>query len=312
MKYRNLGESGLEVSEVGLGCNNFGRRWGYDRAKTIIGGALDHGVNFLDTADVYGESESESIIGKALRGKRDEVVIGTKFASPMGEGPNSSGGSRKYVTDALEASLRRLQTDYVDLYQMHFPDRSTPIDETLRALDDMVTAGKVRYIGCSNFPAWEIVDAVWTSRTERLSRFVSCQPPYNILERGIEAEILPACRRYGLGILPYYPLASGFLTGKYDPGATPQEGTRLHYFPNIAERQLTEEKFAVLGRLQNFAGQRGHSTLELAIAWLLANPQVSSVISGASTSEQVGQNVAAAEWRLTPADIEELDTIAPA
>ena len=312
MKYRNLGESGLEVSEVGLGCNNFGRRWGYDRAKTIIGGALDRGVNFLDTADVYGESESETIIGKALRGKRDEVVIGTKFASPMGEGPNSRGGSRKYVADALEASLRRLQTDYVDLYQMHFPDRSTPIDETLRALDDMVTAGKVRYIGCSNFPAWEIVDAVWTSRTERLSRFVSCQPPYNILERGIEAEILPACRRYGLGILPYYPLASGFLTGKYDPGATPQEGTRLHYFPNIAERQLTEEKFAVLGRLQDFAGQRGHSTLELAIAWLLANPQVSSVISGASTAEQVGQNVAAAEWRLTPADIEELDTIAPA
>ena len=312
MKYRNLGESGLEVSEVGLGCNNFGRRWGYDRAKTIIGGALDRGVNFLDTADVYGESESESIIGRVLHGVRHEVVIGTKFASPMGEGPNSRGGSRKYVADALEASLRRLQTDYVDLYQMHFPDRSTPIDETLRALDDMVTAGKVRYIGCSNFPAWEIVDAVWTSRTERLSRFVSCQPPYNILERGIEAEILPACRRYGLGILPYYPLASGFLTGKYDPGAAPQEGTRLHYFPNIAERQLTEEKFAVLGRLQDFAGQRGHSTLELAIAWLLANPQVSSVISGASTAEQVGQNVAAAEWRLTPADIEELDAIAPA
>lgn len=312
MKYRNLGESGLEVSEVGLGCNNFGRRWGYDRAKIIIGGALDHGVNFLDTADVYGESESESIIGRALHGVRHEVVIGTKFASPMGDGPNSSGGSRKYVTDALEASLKRLQTDYVDLYQMHFPDRSTPIDETLRALDDMVTAGKVRYIGCSNFTAWEIVDAVWTSRTERLSRFVSCQPPYNMLERGIEAEILPACRRYGLGILPYYPLASGFLTGKYDPGATPQEGTRLHYFPNIAERQLTEEKFAVLGRLQDFAGQRGHSTLELAIAWLLANPQVSSVISGASTAEQVGQNVAAAEWRLTPADIEELDAIAPA
>ncbi len=312
MKYRNLGNSGLEVSEVGLGCNNFGRRWRYDRAKTIIDAALDNGVNFLDTADVYGESESESIIGKALRGIRSEVVIGTKFASPMGTGPNSSGGSRKYVVDALEASLTRLQTDYVDLYQMHFPDPSTPIDETLRALDDLVTAGKVRYIGCSNFPGWEIVDAVWTSRTERLSRFVSCQPPYNILERGIEAEILPACRRYGLGILPYYPLASGFLTGKYDPGAAPQEGTRLHYFPNIAERQLTKEKFAVLGKLQEFAAQRGHSTLELAIAWLLANPQVSSVISGASTAEQVEQNVAAAEWRLTPADVEELDAIAPA
>ena len=311
MKYRNLGESGLEVSEVGLGCNNFGRRWRYDRAKTIIDAALDNGVNFLDTADVYGESESESIIGKALRGIRGDVVIGTKFSSPMGTGPNSRGGSRKYVVDALDASLERLQTDYVDLYQMHFPDRSTPIDETLRALDDMVTAGKVRYIGCSNFSAWEIVDAVWTSRTERLSRFVSCQPPYNILERGIESEILPACRRYGLGILPYYPLASGFLTGKYDSGAAPQEGTRLHYFPNIAERQLTEEKFAVLGRLQEFAGQRGHSTLELAIAWLLANPQVSSVISGASTADQVAQNVAAAEWRLTPADIEELDAIAP-
>ena len=312
MKYRNLGSSGLEVSEVGLGCNNFGRRWRYDRAKTIIDAALDNGVNFLDTADVYGESESENIIGKALLGKRGEVVIGTKFSSPMGTGPNSSGGSRKYVTDALDASLKRLQTDYVDLYQMHFPDRSTPIDETLRALDDMVTAGKVRYIGCSNFPAWEIVDAVWTSRTERLSRFVSCQPPYNILDRGIEAEILPACRRYGLGILPYYPLASGFLTGKYDFGSAPPEGTRLHYFPNIAERHLTEEQFSVLGRLQAFAESRGHSTLELAIAWLLANPQVSSVISGASTAEQVEQNVAAAEWRLTPADVEELDAIAPA
>lgn len=312
MKYRNLGKSGLEVSEVGLGCNNFGRRWDYERSKTIIDAALDNGVNFLDTADVYGEGESESVIGKALKGIRDEVVIGTKFSGAMGAGPNSRGGSRKYIIDALDASLKRLQTDYVDLYQMHGPDHSTPIDETLRALDDMVRAGKVRYIGCSNFPAWEIVDAIWTSRNGRLSHFVSCQPPYNIIERGIETEILPACRRYGLGILPYYPLASGFLSGKYSRGDTPVEGTRLHYFPHIAERHLTEEKFAVLGRLQDFAGQRGHTTLELAVAWLLANPQVSSVISGASTGEQVGQNVAAAEWRLTPADVEELDAIAPA
>ena len=257
MKYRNLGKSGLEVSEVGLGCNNFGRRWDYERAKTIIGGALDNGINFLDTADVYSDGESESIIGRALHGIRDQVVIGTKFAGAMGEGPNSSGGSRKYLIDALDASLRRLQTDYVDLYQMHGPDRSTPIHETLRALDDMVTAGKVRYIGCSNFPGWEIVDAVWTSRTERMAHFVSCQPPYNILDRGIEAEILPACRRYGLGILPYYPLASGFLTGKYDQGNAPPEGTRLHFFPNIAERHLTEEKFASLGRLQEFARATG-------------------------------------------------------
>ena len=312
MKYRNLGKSGLEVSEVGLGCNNFGRRWDYERAKTIIGGALDNGINFLDTADVYSDGESESIIGRALQGIREQVVIGTKFAGAMGERPNSSGGSRKYVVAALDASLRRLQTDYVDLYQMHGPDRSTPIDETLHALDDMVTAGKVRYIGCSNFPGWEIVDAVWTSRTERLAHFVSCQPPYNILDRGIEAEILPACRRYGLGILPYYPLASGFLTGKYDQGNAPPEGTRLHFFPNIAERHLTEEKFASLGRLQEFARRRGHSTLELAIAWLLANPQVSSVISGASTAEQVRQNVVAAEWKLTADDIKELDAISPA
>ena len=312
MKYRNLGSSGLEVSEVGLGCNNFGRRWDFDRAKPIVAAALDNGVNFLDTADVYSDGASESIIGKALRGIRDQVVIGTKFSGAMGTGPNSSGGSRKYVIDALDASLKRLQTDYVDLYQMHGPDRATPIDETLRALDDMVTAGKVRYIGCSNFPSWEIVDAMWTSRTERLAHFVSCQPPYNILDRGIEAEILPACRRYGLGILPYYPLASGFLTGKYGQGDAPPEGTRLHFFPNIAERHLNEEKFATLGRLQDFAGHRGHSTLELAIAWLLANPQVSSVISGASTAEQVRQNVVAAEWRLTPGDIQELDEIAPA
>ena len=231
MKYRNLGKSGLEVSEVGLGCNNFGRRWDYERAKTIVGGALDNGINFLDTADVYSDGESESIIGRALHGLRDQVVIGTKFAGAMGEGPNSSGGSRKYLIDALDASLRRLQTDYVDLYQMHGPDRSTPIHETLRALDDMVTAGKVRYIGCSNFPGWEIVDAVWTSRTERLAHFVSCQPPYNILDRGIEAEILPACRRYGLGILPYYPLASGFLTGKYGPGGHPTRRNEAALLP---------------------------------------------------------------------------------
>ncbi len=311
MNYRNLGNSGLEVSEVGLGCNNFGRRWDFTRSRSIIHAALDSGINFLDTADVYGEGGSESIIGKALRGSRSRVVIGTKFSGAMGSGPNTGGASRKYVIDALDASLQRLQTDYVDLYQIHGPDPRTPIEETLRALDDVISAGKVRYVGCSNFPAWEIVEATWVSRTERLARFVSCQPPYNILERGIEAEVLPVCKRYGLGILPYYPLASGFLTGKYNPSEKPSEGTRLHFFPNIAERHLTDQKFEALGRLVEFAGQRDHSILELAIAWLLANPQVSSVIAGASSPEQVEQNVRAAEWRLTPGEVAELDRLVP-
>ncbi len=311
MNYRKLGDSGLDVSEIGLGCNNFGRRWDYTKSRTIIRAALDNGVNFLDTADVYGDGASESIIGRALKGSRSQVVIGTKFSDAMGEGPNTRGGSRKYVIDALDASLRRLQTDYVDLYQMHGPDAGTPIEETLRALDDLISAGKVRYVGCSNFPAWEIVEAIWTSKIQRLAGFISCQPPYNILERDIEAEVLPVCRRYGLGILPYYPLASGFLSGKYKPDEAPPEGTRLHDFPHIAERHLNESKFAILNRLSEFASQRGRTVLDLAFAWLLANPQVSSVIAGASSPEQVARNVEAAAWKLTPGEVAELDELAP-
>ncbi len=312
MKYRRLGSSGLEVSEVGLGCNNFGRRWDYTRSELVIQAALDNGINFLDTADVYGDGASESVLGRAIQGQRANVVLATKFAGAMGDGPNTGGTSRKYVIDALEASLRRLQTDYIDLYQIHGPDPSTPIEETLRTLDDLVSMGKVRYIGCSNFESWRVVEGLWTSRTEHLTRFVSCQPPYNILERAIEAELLPVCRRYGLGILPYYPLASGFLTGKYRPGESPPEGTRFNYFPNIAERHLTDAKFSLLDGLRAFAEQRGHTTLQLAIAWLLANPQVSSVIAGASSREQIEQNVGSAEWMLSPDELTELDTLAPA
>jgi len=309
MEYRNLGRSGLQVSVVGLGCNNFGGRLDIDQTRAVVGKALDLGINLLDTADVYGGGgKSEEQLGEVLKGRRHEVVLATKFASPMGEGPMQRGGSRQHIIQAVEDSLRRLQTDYIDLYQMHRPDASTPIEETLRALDDLVRAGKVRYIGNSNFTGWQVVESHYLAEKHNLAPFISAQNEYNLLDRRIERELVPACDKYGVGILPFFPLASGFLTGKYRPGEEPPQGARLSSGP-MAGRVLNEGNFATLTRLEDFATQRGHTILELAIGWLASQSHVPSVISGATKPEQVEANVAAANWKLTPEELAEVDAI---
>jgi aryl-alcohol dehydrogenase-like predicted oxidoreductase len=306
MEFRNLGDSGLKVSTVGLGCNNFGMRIDADQTKAVVHAALDAGINFFDTADVYGGQKSEVFLGQALKGiDRHSVVIATKFAMPTGEG--RQGASRRYIMSAVEASLDRLGTDYIDLYQQHRPDPDTPIEETLRALDDLVSAGKVRYLGNSNFNGWQLADADWTARSEGLNRFVSAQNHYNLLDRRIEREVLPACERFGLGQLPYFPLASGLLTGKYDRGRPAPEGTRLS--GERGQNALTDANFDVVERLQRFAKERGHSLLELAISWLASNPLVASVISGATRPEQVQANVTAASWTLTGEELAEIQSL---
>ena len=310
MEQRNLGRSGLQVSIVGLGCNNFGRRCDKEQTAVVVQKALELGITLFDTADIYGPGGlSEEYLGAALQGKRREVIIATKFVGPMGEGPLWGGASRRYIVDAVEASLRRLGTDYIDLYQIHFPDTNTPIDETLRALDDLVRQGKVRYIGCSNFTGWQVVEAQWITRTQHLSPIVSAQNQYNLLDRRIERALVPASRAYGLGILPYFPLASGFLTGKYRSGQPPPEGTRLAGAGPMADRVLTERNFETLTKLEAFVESRGRSMLDLAIGWLASQPCVASVIAGATKPEQLEQNASAAEWRLTAEELAEVDTM---
>lgn len=310
MEYRHLGRSGLQVSVVGLGCNNFGGRLDVDRTRAVVDKALDLGINFLDTADVYGGGgKSEQQIGEVLKGRRHDVVLATKFSGKMGEGPMMSGGSRRHIVAALEESLRRLQTDYIDLYQYHFPDPATPIEESLRALDDLVRAGKVRYIGSSNFTGWQVVEAHYLAERHGLTPFISAQNQYNLLERRVERELAPACMKYGVGILPYFPLASGFLTGKYRPGEAAPEGTRLAAAGPMAQRILNEGNYETLQRLEQFAEGRGHTVLELAIGWLASQPHVGSVIAGATRPEQVESNVAAGAWKLSPEELAEVDTI---
>ena len=309
MEYRNLGPSGLQVSAVGLGCNNFGGRIDLDQTLAVVNKALDLGITLFDTANIYGgQGKSEEFLGKALGSRRQDVVLATKFAGKMGDGPMQSGASRRNIVSAVEASLRRLNTDYIDLYQVHFPDTATPIEETLRALDDVVRAGKVRYIGHSNFAGWQIAEAEFTARAHNLTRFVSSQNEYSLLNRRVEAEVVPAARQYGLSILPYFPLASGFLTGKYRQGEAKPEGTRLAASP-MADRLLTDKNFETLGRLEAFARERDHSTLDLAIGWLASKPYVGSVIAGATKPEQLEQNVRAGEWRLNADEMAEVDAI---
>ena len=308
MEYRRLGNSGLKVSAVGLGGNNFG--WWADEQTSIavINHAVDAGINFIDTADVYDRGHSEEFVGKAVKGKRSQVIIATKFASPMGDGPNERGGSRYYIMKAVDASLKRLQTDCIDLYQMHMPDSTTPIEETLRALDDLVRAGKVRYIGCSNFAAWQLCEALWVSRVNNLQSFVSVQPRYNIFDRRIEAELVPCCQAYDIGVIPYSPLAGGFLTGKYRQGEAPPDGRLSEQMP-LQRGLFSETNWSKLAKLEAFATERGHTVLELAIAWLLAKPCLSTVIAGARKIEQVSANVAAGEWKLTAEEVTAVETI---
>ncbi len=306
MQLRRLGNSGLKVSVIGLGCNNFGMRIDQAQTRMVVDAALDAGINFFDTADIYGGSKSEVFLGEALKGRRDKAVLATKFANPMGEGAYQRGGARRYIVKAVEDSLKRLNTDHIDLYQMHVPDADTPIEETLRALDDLVRAGKVLYIGNSNFTGWQIADADWTSRTQGLERFVSAQNNFSLLERGVEREVLPACERFGLGLLPYFPLASGFLTGKYHRGEPPRQGTRLAAWGKRGEAALNDRNFDRLEALDRWAEQRGRRILDLAFAWLLGHGAVSSVIAGATSPEQVQANARCAEWILTPEEVSEV------
>jgi len=282
MEMRNLGRSGLQVSLVGLGCNNFGMLE-LEASRKVVHRALDLGVTLFDTADVYGNrGGSEDQLGVMLGSRRKDIVLATKFGMPMDDSGAKSGASRRYIFAAVEASLKRLQTDWIDLYQVHRPDDKTPIDETLSALDDLVRQGKVRYIGCSNFAAWQVADSQWTSRDRRLNSFVSAQDEYSLVVRDIERELIPALEAHGVGLLPYFPLASGLLTGKYQHGAEPPAGTRFTLMKRLADRYMTEVNWKIVAALEAFCAARGHSLLELAFSWLASRPQIASVIAGAT------------------------------
>ena len=299
----------LQASVIGLGCNNFGRRLDEEQSSAVVHAALDAGVTFFDTADIYGGTRSEEILGRALGSRRDEIAVATKFGMPVDE--DRRGAKPDYVLRAVEDSLRRLGTDHIDLYQLHTPDQDTPIADTLGALDSLVRSGKVLEIGCSNFDAKQLVEAD-DAAAPGTARFVSVQNEYSLLHRDPEAEVLPECERLGLAFIPYFPLMSGLLSGKYRRGEAPPPGTRLGTYSaeDVAEH-MTEQNLDAVDRLSAWAGERGHTTLELAVAWLLARPAVATVIAGASTPEQVRQNVAAATWQLTPAEASEVEALAP-
>jgi 1-deoxyxylulose-5-phosphate synthase len=308
MEYRQLGKSGLRVSVIGLGGNTFGRYADQQQTTAIVRQALESGINMIDTADVYGNGVSEGLLGKAIQGHRDELVIATKVGMRMGDGPNEHGSSRRRVISGCEASLRRLQIDAIDLYQIHTFDPLTPLEETLGALDDLVRAGKVRYIGCSNYDAWRIVQALWISDRAHLARFVSIQPEYNLLKRDAERDITPVCEEFGLGIIPYFPLEAGVLTGKYKPDEQPPEGTRGYDNPRFASR-LARPTLETVQRLDAWAHDSGHSVTELALAWLASRPAVSTIIAGTRRPEQVVANARAADWKLSPDDLAEVERL---
>jgi aryl-alcohol dehydrogenase-like predicted oxidoreductase len=305
METRKIGS--LDVTVVGLGTNNFGFGMAGDAVGPVVDATLEQGINFLDTADSYGASEER--LGQALGSRRDQVLIATKFASPVIGEEGTGGAKPEYVRHAVDASLRRLGTDRIDLYQIHRPDPETPIAETLGALDELVKAGKVREIGSSNFSAAEIREADAAAKAGGLARFVSVQNHYNLLNRVDEAEVIPTCAELGIAYLPYFPLASGLLTGKYERGQKPAEGTRLQRWGDRAAGILTDAAFDKVDALAKWAGDHGHSVLDLAFAWLLAKPGVVSVIAGATKVEQVRSNAAAGEWRLTPEEVAEVDAL---
>jgi aryl-alcohol dehydrogenase-like predicted oxidoreductase len=310
METRNLGGSGLRVSAVGLGCNNFGQRSDLETSRKIIHKAIDLGITLFDTADIYaGRGGSENVLGQVLGDRRKDIVLATKFSKSMADDGTKQGASRRYIMQAVEDSLRRLKTDYIDLYQQHDYDDLTPIDETLRALDDLIRQGKVRYIGCSNFPAWRVAEAQLIARSINTSAFVSCQDEYSLLVRGIEKDLLPAAKAYTMGLLPFFPLANGLLVGKYKRGEKPPADSRLGKVDYLRERYMNDRNLDVVQKLGEFAHQHGKTLLELAFSWLAARPQVSSVIAGASSPEQIEQNVKAIAWKLTPEDMATIDEI---
>src|SRR3954466_13667187 len=314
MNYSHLGNSGLGVSVVVGGCNKFGRKLGADGTRAFVDAAFDAGITLFDTADIYGtpHGASEEQLGAALKGRRDEIVLATKFGMDMA-GMNGADrgarGSRGYIIRAVEASLRRLDTDYIDLYQVHAPDPATPIDETLSALDDLVRSGKVRYLGNSNFAGWQIADADWTARAATTTPFISAQNQYSLLQRAVETEVVPACQQFGLGLLPFFPLDSGLLTGKYKRGEKPAAGTRLSL--ERYQRWLDNADWDTIEALTTFGSERGRSLLDVAIAGLAARPAVTSVIAGATSAEQVQANAAAGAWQLTAEDVSALDELLP-
>lgn len=313
METRNLGSSGLRVSAVGLGTNNLGQRLDASASRIVVQAALASGITLFDTADRYpmnSPGRSEELLGDALGRRRADVVVATKFGMAMDPAGTKSGASRRYIMAAVDASLRRLGTDWIDLYQVHCFDPLTPLDETVAALDDLIAQGKVRYAGVSNFTSWQVADAVWTAKCAHRTPIVSVQDEYSLVVRDIERELIPCAVAHGLGVLPYFPLASGLLSGKYRDGATPA-GTRLSGGTGMSARFLSAANRAVADRLAAFAEARGHTLLELAFSWLLARPNVASVIAGASNAQQIEANVAAADWKLTPEDLAEIDTIAP-
>lgn len=309
METRKIGD--LDVTIVGIGCNNFGRRLDIAGTEGVVHAAMEAGINFFDTADSYGDGTSEEYLGKALGPRRDEVIIATKFGVQLGDDPSRGGASPRWIERAVEDSLRRLGTDRIDLYQLHRPDENTPIEDTLEALDRLISAGKVRQIGCSNHSEAQIEGALSTSRERDLARFVSVQNEYSLLHREPEKNgVIEACQRNGLALLPYFPLASGMLTGKYTRGKEAPAGSRLAGMSaSRADRFANARNFDRVERLEAFVKERGHTILELAISWLVAQPVVASVIAGATSPEQVQANAEAAKWQLLPEDLTEIDRI---
>ena len=311
MRINRLGDSGLAVSAVGLGTNNFGMKLDVPGCREVLDAALDCGITLIDTADSYGESEAR--LGELLQGRPHDVVLATKFGSSVRRRGGDNGldwdarGSRRYVRRAVESSLRNLRTAWIDLYQLHRPDPGTPIEETLAALTDLVREGKVRYLGSSNFAAWQVADAQWTARERGLERFVSAQNEYSLLDRSVESELVPALTHYGIGLLPYFPLASGLLTGKYRRGEAPAAGTRIADWG--LERRLTDDVFDTVEALTSFAEERGRSLLDVAIGGLAGQPGVASVIAGATSAEQVRANAAAGDWQPSVDDLAALDRL---
>ena len=310
MQYRALGNSGLKVSLVGLGCNNFGMRLDLAQTRAVVDKAIECGITLFDTADVYGgRGGSEEQLGEILGARRKDIVLATKFALPMNDEGTKAGASRRYIMQAVEDSLRRLRTDWVDLYQQHTFDPHTPMEETLRALDDLVTQGKVRYIGCSNVPAWQVVEADWLASTQGRVGFVSCQDEYNLLNRVIERDLFPVMERYGASLLPYFPLASGLLTGKYRQSEMP-EGARLTVNPQFANRDYVNDRnWGIVEGVRAFAEARGITMLEVAFGWLAAKSVTASVIAGATSPSQIEGNVNAISWAPSEEEEAELDAL---
>jgi aryl-alcohol dehydrogenase-like predicted oxidoreductase len=311
---RNLGKSGLRVSLVGLGCNNFAGRIDFEATKAVVHKAFDLGITLFDNADTYGDPRggAEEYLGRMLGPRRKEIVLATKFGRPMDGSGKREGASRGYIMSAVEASLKRLQTDYIDLYWQHIEDPRTPQDETMRALDDLVRHGKVRYIACSTLLSWQVVEANWIAKSQGLEPFIACQERYSLLEREYEPNMARMVETYGLGLIPFSPLANGLLTGKYRRNQAMPAGARLTTTQRIADRYLTERNWAITEKLADFCATRGRTMLELAMSWLASRSAVSSIIAGATRPEQLEQNVRAVDWALTREDMDEIDRLTAA